>query len=54
MVTRSTNPLFTGRKDLLYELDGTVRDAVKKPPDQRQYRIIISGMGGQRKSEVCL
>jgi Heterokaryon incompatibility protein (HET) len=54
MVTRPTNALFTGREDLLQELDGIVRDAVKGPPDQTQCRIVISGMGGQGKSEICL
>ena len=54
MVTRPTNALFTGREDLLQELDGIIRDAVKGPPHQTQCRIVISGMGGQGKSEICL
>lgn len=54
MVTRPTNPLFTGREDLLQELDVIVRNAVKNAPDQTQCRIVISGMGGQGKSEICL
>jgi Heterokaryon incompatibility protein (HET) len=54
MVTRHANPLFTGRKDLLQELDGMVRDAVKNPWNRTQCRIVLSGMGGQGKSEICL
>jgi hypothetical protein len=54
MVTRHANPLFTGRKDVLQELDGIVRDATKKSPNQTQCRIVLSGMGGQGKSEICL
>ena len=54
MVTRHANPLFTGRKDLLQELDGIVRDATKDPADRPQCRIVLSGMGGQGKSEICL
>jgi hypothetical protein len=34
MVTRHPNPLFTGRKNLLQELDGIVRDAIKDLADQ--------------------
>jgi hypothetical protein len=54
MVTRPTNPLFTGREELLQDLDDIIRNAVKKPRDQTQCRIVISGMGGQGKSEICL
>jgi Heterokaryon incompatibility protein (HET) len=54
MVTRHANPLFTGRKDLLQELDSIVRDAMKNPSNQTQCRIVLSGMGGQGKSELCL
>jgi hypothetical protein len=54
MVARPTNMLFTGREDLLQGLEGIVRDIVKNPPDHKQCRIVISGMGGQGKSEICL
>jgi hypothetical protein len=54
IVTRNANPLFTGRKDILEELDGIVRNATKKSPNQTQCRIVLSGMGGQGKSEICL
>ena len=54
MVTRSVNPLFTGREDILYELDVVVRDAVYSNTHQTPCRIVITGMGGQGKSEICL
>ena len=53
-VTRSANTLFTGRDDILRELETIVRDAVKNPSLQDQCWIVISGMGGQGKSEICL
>ncbi|KAK5069263.1 hypothetical protein LTR64_008443 [Lithohypha guttulata] len=54
MVPRTANPLFTGRQELLQELEDTARDAVYCPWDRDQCRIVISGMGEQGKSEVCL
>jgi Mrp family chromosome partitioning ATPase len=54
MVTRSTNTLFTGRYDILHELENIARDAIKDPSRQKQCRIVISGIGGQGKSEICL
>jgi DNA-directed RNA polymerase subunit RPC12/RpoP len=54
MVTRHVNPLFTGRRNLIHELDGIVRDATKNYLNQTQCRIVLSGMGGQGKSEICL
>lgn len=54
MVPRSANPLFTGRQQLLQELEDTVRDAVFCPWERVQCRVVISGIGGQGKSEVCL
>lgn len=54
LVRRTTNPLFTGRQDLLHELEETIRDAIYCPWNRSTCRIVISGMGGQGKSEVCL
>lgn len=54
MVTNYANPLFTGRKAILQELDGIVRDVTTNPLIQTQRRIVLSGMGGQGKSEICL
>jgi Mrp family chromosome partitioning ATPase len=46
--------MFIGREVLLQELDSIVRDAVENPLDRTQCRIVISGVGGQGKSEICL
>lgn len=54
MVSRPTNPLFTGREGLLRELEATIREAINRPTNRAQCRIVISGMGGQGKSEICL
>ena len=54
MVARHANPLFTGRKDLLQELNGIIRDALENPLNRMQCRVVLSGMGGQGKSEICL
>ncbi|KAL8898562.1 MAG: hypothetical protein Q9207_006638 [Kuettlingeria erythrocarpa] len=53
-VYRSRNPLFTGRDDILRDLEATIRDAVKDPSYSDRCTIVISGMGGQGKSEICL
>ncbi|KAL8650448.1 MAG: hypothetical protein Q9226_005138 [Calogaya cf. arnoldii] len=53
-VYRSRNPLFTGRDDILRDLEAAIRDAVKDSSDPDQRTIAISGMGGQGKSEICL
>ncbi|KAL9017496.1 MAG: hypothetical protein Q9185_005162 [Variospora sp. 1 TL-2023] len=53
-VYRSRNPFFTGRDDTLRELEATVRDAVNGSSYRGQCSIVISGMGGQGKSEICL
>ena len=53
-VTRPPNPLFTGRADILQELDSVVRDTVYSYTRQSQCRIVITGIGGQGKSESCL
>jgi len=53
-VARPRNTLFTGRNDILRELETIVLDAVKNPSRQDLCWIVISGMGGQGKSEICL
>ena len=58
IVPRSSNTLFTGREDVLHYLEKTVYDAVQPAlfADQRreQCRIVITGLGGQGKSEISL
>ncbi|OAG34179.1 hypothetical protein AYO21_11678 [Fonsecaea monophora] len=53
-ITRSPNTLFVGRNDVIQELDTIVREAIKNPEPKTQCRIVISAMGGQGKSEICL
>uniref|UniRef100_A0A093V351 Regulatory protein AfsR n=1 Tax=Talaromyces marneffei PM1 TaxID=1077442 RepID=A0A093V351_TALMA len=53
-VTRHPNRLFTGRGDNIRELEDIVRNAVKISPLKDQCCIVISGVGGQGKSEICL
>ena len=53
-VPRSVNPLFTGRGDLLSKLEGILGDAVSSPSHQGTCCVVISGVGGQGKSEICL
>jgi hypothetical protein len=53
MVARPTNSFFTGQEDVLEEMEGIVLDAVETPT-QTQCRIVISGMDGQGKSEICV
>jgi signal recognition particle GTPase len=53
MVPRIVNNLFTGRTDLL----NRIRDALLghgTPGAQQQKRFVITGLGGQGKTEVCL
>jgi hypothetical protein len=50
MVPRSINPFFTGRTDILDKL----RQQLCESEIEGQKRVIIWGMGGSGKSEVCL
>jgi hypothetical protein len=53
VVAKSVNGLFTGRSVLLDRIQNALREdrAVK---EGEQKRIVITGMGGQGKSEVCI
>ncbi|PCG92612.1 NB-ARC [Penicillium occitanis (nom. inval.)] len=53
-VTRPANTLFVGRDDILCELENLVCSAIKRPSYHDQCWIVISGIGGQGKSEICL
>ena len=53
MVPRAVNDLFTGRAELLARIQQALHiDITSKPAKQR--RFVITGLGGQGKSEVCL
>jgi tetratricopeptide (TPR) repeat protein len=53
-VSRPASTLFLGRDDVLVELETIVRDRVHHSPQNDRSFIVISGMGGQGKSEICL
>ncbi|OQV00177.1 NB-ARC domain-containing protein [Cladophialophora immunda] len=49
-VPRSGNPLFTGRVEVLEKIER----AIMQRDESKQKRFVITGMGGQGKSEICL
>ncbi|KUL83171.1 hypothetical protein ZTR_10123 [Talaromyces verruculosus] len=53
-VTRHPNRLFTGRDVILRDLESIVRKTAKDHSRREQCSIVITGMGGQGKSELCL
>jgi phage/plasmid-associated DNA primase len=53
MVPRAVNDLFTGRAELLARIQQALNiDITSKPTKQKKF--VITGLGGQGKSEVCL
>lgn len=53
MVPRAVNSLFTGRSDLLSRIQRALQsESVSAAQFQR--RFVITGLGGQGKSEICL
>jgi Mrp family chromosome partitioning ATPase len=53
-VTRSVNSLFTGRTDELNQIENAIRRSLADTNVKLQKRYVITGMGGQGKSELCL
>ncbi|ERF70367.1 hypothetical protein EPUS_05186 [Endocarpon pusillum Z07020] len=53
-ITRVTNPYFTGRADIVTEITEVVQNALQDDTGMDQCRIVVTGMGGQGKSEICL
>ncbi len=52
-VPREPNSLFTGRTELLGRIQGAL--GVDTASDTKlQRRFVITGLGGQGKSEICL
>jgi putative protein kinase ArgK-like GTPase of G3E family len=49
VVPRSVSTLFTGRTEVLSK----IKNALRKESEQ-QRRFVITGLGGQGKSEICL
>jgi hypothetical protein len=54
VVPYSSNPLFTGRVDILDRLEKSIRAAAEERLRPEPCRIVISGLGGQGKSELGL
>jgi len=53
MVPRPINDLFTGRTELLLRMQEALHINHASPAD-KQKRFVITGLGGQGKSEICL
>lgn len=54
VVSRAANPWFTGREDVVQELGTVIDSALTAGPPEKQCQIVVSGIGGQGKSELCL
>ena len=50
-IPQSVNALFIGRTDVLERIE---RAITRKENGQKQRRFVITGIGGQGKSELCL
>ncbi|RYP18627.1 hypothetical protein DL765_003834 [Monosporascus sp. GIB2] len=50
LVPRSVNPMFTGRRDIVEK----IKKAIIPSTYHAQKRFVLTGLGGQGKSEVCL
>jgi hypothetical protein len=53
MVPRAINDLFTGRDKLLLRIQKALNNDYTYPTE-KQKRFVITGIGGQGKSEICL
>jgi len=52
MVPRTVNDLFTGRGELLPRIQEAIQYSTSS--SNKQKRFVITGLGGQGKSEICL
>jgi hypothetical protein len=53
LLPRSVNSLFTGRDELLDRIQAVLRSNTTTS-HIKQARFVITGLGGQGKSEICL
>lgn len=51
LVNRSTNPYFTGRRGII---DTAIKRLTSEDASNEQRRFVLTGMGGQGKSEISL
>jgi adenylylsulfate kinase-like enzyme len=54
MVPRIVNSLFTGRSEVVERMQTALREDVSDTTKQQRVVIVITGIGGMGKSEVCL
>ncbi|OAK99446.1 HET-domain-containing protein [Phaeosphaeriaceae sp. SRC1lsM3a] len=54
IVAKSLNGLFTGRIDLTKSMRDTLLGTHQSSQNLEQIRLVITGMGGQGKSELCV
>ena len=52
MVPRTVNSLFTGRREVVERIQSALRG--NNSSASKQKRVVITGIGGMGKSEVCL
>ncbi|KAF2225807.1 hypothetical protein BDZ85DRAFT_258120 [Elsinoe ampelina] len=53
-IPRSVNRLFTGRTTILDKLEQVLKQHLEDPQPREPCSVVITGMGGQGKSELCL
>jgi signal recognition particle GTPase len=54
MVPRMVNSLFTGRSEVIERIQSALRDNGSDTTKQQRVVIVITGIGGMGKSEMCL
>lgn len=51
LVSHPTNPHFVGRREVI---DRIIKRITPEDAQTEQKRVVLTGMGGQGKSEICL
>ena len=54
VVARSLNSFFTGRQKILETIEKAILDNLKTGDASQPRGYVVTGMGGQGKSELCL
>ena len=54
LVPHTVNNNFTGRTEVLAKIKDAIQNNHRATSANKQQRFVITGMGGQGKSEVCL
>lgn len=53
-IPRPLNPLFTGRTQVVEQIKGALSPTPESMCRDQQRRFVLTGLGGQGKSEICL